>query len=180
MATSTMQTVISCIINTVYSVLQWNPGPARRNPTKSLSQRLVDGFMAVILQEASDHMPLHLGPIHRVHRSTRTSPILLDRGRFLSPTLRSTPFTKLSTSKVHAGAWLHSWYVDFCDAHCPFNSVLPQSRFALSTSTMLWPRSAMLSTAELLRTEHTRTHGSARRRLHRWRLPQRECLLFCW
>ena len=39
------------------SVLQWNPGPARRNPTQIIAATC-ERFHAVILQEACDHMPL--------------------------------------------------------------------------------------------------------------------------
>ena len=38
------------------SVLQWNPGPARRTPTKIIAASR-DRFHAVILPEASDHVP---------------------------------------------------------------------------------------------------------------------------
>ena len=38
------------------SLLQWNPGPARRNPTNIVSAAC-GKFHAVILQEASDHVP---------------------------------------------------------------------------------------------------------------------------
>ena len=38
------------------SLLQWNPGPARRNPTNIVSAAC-GTFHAVILQEASDHVP---------------------------------------------------------------------------------------------------------------------------
>ena len=41
------------------SLLQWNPGPARRNPTNIVSAAC-GRFHAVILQEASDHVPAHL------------------------------------------------------------------------------------------------------------------------
>ena len=39
------------------SLLQWHPGPARRNPTNIVSAAC-GKFHAVILQEASDHVPL--------------------------------------------------------------------------------------------------------------------------
>ena len=48
------------------SVLQWHPGPARRNPPIS-SRSLCVKFHAVILQEASDHVPPHLRSVHCVH-----------------------------------------------------------------------------------------------------------------
>ena len=38
------------------SLLQWNRGPARRNPTNIVSAAC-GKFLAVILQEASDHVP---------------------------------------------------------------------------------------------------------------------------
>ena len=48
-----------------FSVLQWNPGPARRNPTNIIAAAC-GKFHAVILQEASDHVP-HLRSVHGVH-----------------------------------------------------------------------------------------------------------------
>ena len=41
------------------SVLQWSPGLARRNPTNIIAAAC-GRFHAVILQEASDHVPAHL------------------------------------------------------------------------------------------------------------------------
>ena len=38
------------------SMLGWNPGPARRNPTQIIAATC-GRFHAVILQEASDHVP---------------------------------------------------------------------------------------------------------------------------
>ena len=38
------------------SLVQWNPGPARRNPANIVSAAC-GKFHAVILQEASDHVP---------------------------------------------------------------------------------------------------------------------------
>ena len=38
------------------SLLQWNPGPARRNPTNNVSAAC-GKFHEVIIQEASDHVP---------------------------------------------------------------------------------------------------------------------------
>ena len=54
------------------SLLQWNPGPARRNPTNIVSAAC-GKFHAVLLQEASDHVP-HISDYFRVHTlTTRTS-----------------------------------------------------------------------------------------------------------
>ena len=49
------------------SLLQWNPGPARRNPTNIVSAAC-GRFHAVILQEASDHVPHISDQVHCVHR----------------------------------------------------------------------------------------------------------------
>ena len=47
------------------SLLLWNPGPARRNPSNIVSAAC-GKFQAVILQEGSDHVP-HLRSVHCVH-----------------------------------------------------------------------------------------------------------------
>ena len=47
------------------SLLQWNPGPARRNPTNIVSAAC-GKFPAVFLQEASDHVP-HISDQFRVY-----------------------------------------------------------------------------------------------------------------
>ena len=47
------------------SLLQWNPGPARRNPTNIVSAAC-GKFHAVILQEASDHAP-HISDYFRAY-----------------------------------------------------------------------------------------------------------------
>ena len=46
------------------SLLQWNPGPARRNPTNIVSAGC-GKFRAVILRKASDHVP-HIRSVHGV------------------------------------------------------------------------------------------------------------------
>ena len=53
------------------SLLQWNPGPARRNPTNIVSAAC-GKYHAVILQEASDHRSAHLRSVPCVHPATRT------------------------------------------------------------------------------------------------------------
>ena len=51
------------------SLLQWNPGPARRNPSNIVSAAC-GRFHAVILQEASDHVP-HTSDQFRVYTEAR-------------------------------------------------------------------------------------------------------------
>ena len=72
------------------SLLQWNPGLARRNPTNIVSAAC-GKFHAVILQEASDHVSPHLRSVYCAYWScsTRTP---------LSLTLRCLP-SGSSTSK---------------------------------------------------------------------------------
>ena len=48
------------------SVLQWNPGPARRNPTNIIAATC-GRFHAFIFQQASDHVTPHLRSVHCVH-----------------------------------------------------------------------------------------------------------------
>ena len=64
------------IPNLTGSVLQWNPGPARRNPTNIITATC-GLFHAVILQEASDHVP-HTSPISSLRTlATRTDGIVV-------------------------------------------------------------------------------------------------------
>ena len=75
------------------SILQWNPGPARRNPTQ-ITAATCGRFHAVILQEASDHVP------HITDRTaaTRTSPSCSTRTPF-EPNPAVFAFNEASTSK---------------------------------------------------------------------------------
>ena len=76
------------------SLLQWNPGPARRNPTNIVSAAC-GKFHAVILQEASDHV--RTSPISSWRTpATRTSlscstriPLSLTQSSRSRPTLRA-------------------------------------------------------------------------------------------
>ena len=83
------------------SVLQWNPGPARRNPPR-LAQRLVDGFM-----RSSCKKPVITCHMSRTNSSrtlvTRTSPSC-STGAHSSPTLQYLLFTKLRQARTR-GAW---------------------------------------------------------------------------
>ena len=62
------------------SLLQWNPGPARRNPTNIVSAAC-GKYHAVILQEASDHVP-HISEQILVCTSNTDLAILLNKDTF--------------------------------------------------------------------------------------------------
>ena len=65
------------------SLLQWNPDPARRNPTNIVSAAC-GKFQAVILQEASDHVP-HISEQFLVSTSNTDLAILLKDTSELDP-----------------------------------------------------------------------------------------------
>ena len=60
------------------SVLQWNPGPARRNTTNIIAAAC-GRFHAAILQEASDHVP-HISDQFIAHTGNTDFAILLNKG----------------------------------------------------------------------------------------------------
>ena len=78
------------------SLLQWNPGPARRNPTNIVSAAC-GKFHAVILQEASDHVP-HISEQFRVYTDNMDLAILLNKDTFEPDPIVLT-FKADSTSK---------------------------------------------------------------------------------
>ena len=81
------------------SLLQWNPGPARRNPTNIVSAAC-GKFHAVILQEASDHVP-HISDQFKAYTGNTDLAILLNKDTF-EPELIVLTFKADSTSK---GTW---------------------------------------------------------------------------
>ena len=81
------------------SLLQWNPGPARRNPTNIVSA-VCGKFHAVILQEASDHVP-HISDQFRAYTDNTDLAILLNKDTFEPDPIVLT-FKADSTSK---GTW---------------------------------------------------------------------------
>ena len=81
------------------SVFQWNPGPARRNPTNIIAATF-GGFHAVILQEASDHVP-HISDQFIAHTGNTNLAILLNKDTF-EPHPVVLAFREDSTSK---GTW---------------------------------------------------------------------------
>ena len=81
------------------SLLQWNPGLARRNPTNIVSAAC-GKFHAVILQEASDHVP-HISDYFRAYTDNTDLAILLNKDTF-EPEPIVNSFKAGSTSK---GTW---------------------------------------------------------------------------
>ena len=81
------------------SLLQWNPGPARKNPTNIVSAAC-GKFHAVILQEASDHVP-HISDQFSVYTGNTDLAILLNKDSFEPDPIVLT-FKVDSTSK---GTW---------------------------------------------------------------------------
>ena len=109
------------------SLLQWNPGPARRNPTNIVSAAC-GKFHAVILQEASDHVP-HTSDYFRAYTDNTDLAILLNKDTF-EPDPSVISFKVDSTSKNTWGMVLlivrallrrpslsGSPTVTFCSAH---------------------------------------------------------------
>ena len=78
------------------SLLQWNPGPARRNPTNIVSAAC-GKFHAVILQEAGDHVP-HISDQFMAYTGNTDLAILLNKDTF-EPDPRVLTFKADSTSK---------------------------------------------------------------------------------
>ena len=77
------------------SVLQWNPGPARRNPTNIIAAAC-GKFHAVILQEASDHVP-HISDQFIASAGNTDLAILLNKDTF-KPDPMVLAFMENSTS----------------------------------------------------------------------------------
>ena len=78
------------------SVLQWNPGPARRKPTKIIAATC-GRFHVVILQEASDHVPRVSDQLIAYIGDTDLA-ILLNRDTF-EPNAAVFAYQEASTSK---------------------------------------------------------------------------------
>ena len=78
------------------SVLQWNPGPARKNPTNIIAAAC-GKFHVVILQEASDHVP-HISDQFLAYTGNTDLAILLNKDTF-EPDPMVLAFKEDSTSK---------------------------------------------------------------------------------
>ena len=85
-----------------FSVLQWNPSPARRNPTNIIAGTC-GRFHAVILQEASDHVP-QVSDQFIAYTGDTDLAILLNR---FKPNPAVYAFKEASTSKDTWGMVLH-------------------------------------------------------------------------
>ena len=79
------------------SLLQWNPGLARRNPTNIVSAAC-GKFHAVILQEASDHVPHISSDQFKAYTGNTDLAILLNKDTF-EPDPKVNTFKADSTSK---------------------------------------------------------------------------------
>ena len=133
------------------SLLRWNPGPARRNPTNIVSAAC-GKFHAVILQEASDHVP-HISDYFRAYTDNTDLAILLNKDTF-EPDPFVISFKVESTSKNTWGMVLlivrallrrpsfsGSPGVTFCSAH--IHNVVAKKRDA-STELLQFLHSKML------------------------------------
>ena len=78
------------------SLLQWNPGPARRNPSNIVSAAC-GRFHAVILQDATDNVP-HISDYFRAYTDNMDLAILLNKDTF-EPDPTVLTFKADSTSK---------------------------------------------------------------------------------
>ena len=120
------------------SLLQWNPGPARRNPTNIVSAAC-GKFHAVILQEASDHVP-HICDQFMAFTGNTDFAILLNKDTFEPDPIVNT-FKADSTSK---GTWGMILLIVRGLLRRPSLSLvhrlLPSVQY---TSTMLWLRNVM-------------------------------------
>ena len=83
------------------SILQRNPVPARRNPTQIIAATC-GRFHAVILQEASDHVP-HISDQLIAYTGNTDLAILLNKDTF-ELTLRSSPLMRPRPARKR-GAW---------------------------------------------------------------------------
>ena len=133
------------------SLLQWNPGPVRRNRTNIVSAAC-GKFHAVILQEASDHVP-HISAYFIAYTDNTDLAILLNKDTF-EPDPFVTSFKVDSTSKNTWGMVLlivrallrrpslsGSPTVTFCSTH--IHNVVAKKRDA-STEILQFLHSKML------------------------------------
>ena len=133
------------------SLLQWNRGPARRNPTNIVSAAC-GKFHAVILQEASDHVP-HISDQFSAYTDNMDLAILLNKDTFEPDPIILT-FKVDSTSKGTWGMVLlivrgllrrpslsGSPTVTFCSVH--LHNVVAKKRDA-STELLLFLHAKML------------------------------------
>ena len=136
MATSTMQTVTSCIIDTVSRCFSGTQAQHAGTPPRLL-RRLCGRFHAVILQEASDHVPQVSDQVSDqfISYTSDTDLVILLNRDTSEPNAAVFAFHGASTSKDtwRYGSSRGSWTLA-----TPFpSSAPPRSRVAPSTPTML-------------------------------------------
>ena len=116
------------------SLLQWNPGPARKNPTQIVP--VVCGrFHVVILQEAGDHAPLVSDQFVAYTGGTDLA-TLLNRNTFEPDAVVAVVNESPTGKDMGDGCTGCPWT---CAAH--LSRVLSRSHSALSTFTMSRPKS---------------------------------------
>ena len=124
------------------SVLQWNPGPARRNPTN-----IIAATWWTISRGKTYKKPVITfltSPISSLRTlATRTSPSCSTRTRF-EPDPAVYAFQRSLIQRRHVGRG--STHCSLTFASPSLFLALPQSHSALYTSTMLWPRKRDAST----------------------------------
>ena len=79
------------------SLLQWNAGAARRQPTR-LATAMCGVFNAVLLQEAHDHVP-HISDQFNTYSDEGGLAILLNKDTFLPDAIKY-PINEVSTSRT--------------------------------------------------------------------------------
>ena len=81
------------------SVLQWNPGPARKNPTNIIAAAC-GKFHAVILQEASDHVT-HISDQFIAYTGNTDLAILINKDTFEPDCTMTRQMTGVFLSQIH-------------------------------------------------------------------------------
>ena len=119
------------------SLLQWNPGPARRNPTDIVSAAC-GKFHAVVLQEASDHVP-HISDQFMAYTGNTDLAFLLNKDTFEPDPIVLT--YKVDSTSKSTWVWFYSSFEVSCGALLFLDHRL--LHFAQYTFTMLWPKNVM-------------------------------------
>ena len=125
-------------------MLQWNPGPARKNSTQ-IQPAVCGRSHVVILQQASDHAPLVSDQFVTYTGGTDLA-MLLNKNTF-EPDAAVAVINESSTSKDTWERWPHWLFGDCYAAH--LSRELLRSHSALSTFTMSWPEKRDASTSLL-------------------------------
>ena len=120
------------------SVLQWNPGPARRNPSNIIAAACGSSMRLFFKNPV---IMFRTSPISSMRTpATRASPSCSTRTPS-SPTLWFSPSRKTPQAKVR-DVWSYSSFEAYCEALHFLEHLL--SHFAQYTFTMSWPRNVTL------------------------------------